>query len=479
MRDAAPTPRTPHAVPADDRPHGTGCPDGAPACAPGAEPRRAEPAGGRTRFVSRRGSDRSGTGERRRPFRTLTKAAAVAEPGDTVLVRGGVYGRATIRTTGTRSRPIAFRPYRREKVVFDGRRARVPTRGSLVTIARSAHVTFEGFVIRHSRGRGLSATDGRHLTIRDNVVHDTEAHPVLGSGHHLRFVGNHIYRGILSNRMGRAELGYWPAGLSTWVTSDGARSSDVVFRGNLIHDTWGEGIIALHANDVVVAQNTVHDVWSVAVYVTDAARVRIDANHLYRTSRRFDRRGRPATGVMLANEHLPDHDVPERPLADITISNNIVTNTYSGVHYWHDPSRTRANTYRRVRVLHNVLMDSASAALRIDAVPGAHRRPAANLAANNVIYRGYEGATLTVGNPRAWRLSHNAFPDGVPRDGGTAGIADDPAFTNPAGGDPTGFRLEPGSPLIGAGTPVRGVPRDMWGTPRPVPPTIGVYEARR
>jgi hypothetical protein len=182
---------------------------------------------------------------------------------------------------------------------------------------------------------------------------------------------------------------------------------------------------------------------------------------------------------MLANEHLPDQNLRERALADITISNNIVTGSYSGVQYWHDPARAHANTYRRVRVYHNVFKDTVSAPFRIDAVPGEQRRPAANVAANNVIYRGRDGTTLIVGNRDAWRFSHNAFPDGVPQSSGSTSVAADPAFTNPVGGDPTGFRLKPGSPLISAGTPIAEVRRDMWGTRRDVPPAIGAHEPSR
>ena len=182
---------------------------------------------------------------------------------------------------------------------------------------------------------------------------------------------------------------------------------------------------------------------------------------------------------MLANEHLPRHDVPERAVADVTITNNLVTGMSSGIQYWHDEERTRANTYRRIRVLHNVFKDIAAAPIRIDPVPSARRRPVANVAANNVIYSGYDGRTLMVGNRSAWRITHNAFPDGTPSDSGSGNVAADPAFADAGAGAPAGFRLEKGSPLIGAGTPVRGVPRDMWGARRTAPPSIGLHEPAR
>lgn len=442
---------------------------------PTASPRRLAPAG---IFVAPGGSDKHGSGALDAPYRTVRKGAARARPGQTVWVRGGTYGKTVIKRKASADAPIEFKPYPGEAAMFDGSRIRLAPNDSLVTIVDSAHLVFAGFEIRNSRGRGLSVLDGRRLVVRDTTVHDTWAHPMMGSGKHLVFKRNHIYRGILSNRFGAKRLGYWPSALSTWTRSNGRRSRHVVFAGNQIHDTWGEGIIALHAEGVTVAHNTVYDVWSVGIYVTDAADVRVYGNHVYSTKSEFERNGRSAAGIMLANERRAGFTPQEeRAIHDVLISNNVVVNSFSGVQYWHDRARTSKNSYRKIRVYYNVFKNSASAPLLVDAVPAAQRRPAGNVARNNVIYRGADRETVVLGNPSAWSLSHNDFPDGIPAHRGRSALAVDPMFTGATDSSLESFRLEDFSPLVDAGTPVGEVSTDIFGAPRADPPSIGVHES--
>ena len=71
-------------------------------------------------FVATNGHD-SNPGTFRRPFATIQQAANVAQPGDTVFIRKGVYPQATVPTrSGTAAAPITFRPFGREVVTIDG-----------------------------------------------------------------------------------------------------------------------------------------------------------------------------------------------------------------------------------------------------------------------------------------------------------------------------------------------------------------------
>jgi|GEM_PF-886602 len=96
--------------------------------AAGALPVRTAQAAGATYYVAVNGSDDwSGTaatpnaGGTDGPFRTIAKAASVAAPGDTVLVREGTY-RETITParSGTADAPIAYRAYPGEEVTISG-----------------------------------------------------------------------------------------------------------------------------------------------------------------------------------------------------------------------------------------------------------------------------------------------------------------------------------------------------------------------
>ena len=73
-----------------------------------------------TYFVSTAGSDFS-AGSLIAPFRTIQRAASLAQPGDTVLIRGGVY-RETVAPahSGTQNAPITFAAYNGENVIVSG-----------------------------------------------------------------------------------------------------------------------------------------------------------------------------------------------------------------------------------------------------------------------------------------------------------------------------------------------------------------------
>jgi hypothetical protein len=73
-----------------------------------------------TYYVSTSGSN-ADLGTLSQPFKSIQHAAALAQPGDTVLVCGGVY-RETIKParSGTAAAPITFKPYNGEPVTVSG-----------------------------------------------------------------------------------------------------------------------------------------------------------------------------------------------------------------------------------------------------------------------------------------------------------------------------------------------------------------------
>src|SRR4051812_11382660 len=73
-----------------------------------------------TVYVSTGGSD-AAPGTLSQPLRTIQAAANLAQPGDTVLVRGGVY-RESVRParSGTGTDRITFSPYPGESVTVSG-----------------------------------------------------------------------------------------------------------------------------------------------------------------------------------------------------------------------------------------------------------------------------------------------------------------------------------------------------------------------
>ena len=94
-------------------------------------------------YVALDGDDRDSGLNRDKAWRTVSRAADRARPGDLVLIAGGTYtGPVRLRATGERGRPITFKAMPGEKVTFDGM-ARTLSYAFLVTNKR--YLNFDGF----------------------------------------------------------------------------------------------------------------------------------------------------------------------------------------------------------------------------------------------------------------------------------------------------------------------------------------------
>jgi Right handed beta helix region len=222
-------------------------------------------AGGRERYVSKRGSDRW-PGSRTRPWRSIDHALESARPGDRILVRGGVYrgvrgagprtssvGPAVVASPkGRPNAPISIRPYPGERAVI----------GAFVSLPSARWFRLSGFVIdgarapRGAQGVSLGNTDGAapaHVELSYNEIRhfapsDAHAHGILhSSGTDTALVGNRIHH------IGRQR--FYDHGI---YLSGGRR---VVVANNVIADiTGGYG---LHVwgdfDDAWVINNTVYN----------------------------------------------------------------------------------------------------------------------------------------------------------------------------------------------------------------------------
>lgn len=430
-------------------------------------------------YVSPLGSDTTGDGTLARPYGTLARAATAAGPGSRILLRGGVYrqARQILSNRGTSSEPIRVRPYPGERVVFDAEGIDLEPEDAVIELADAAHLTLSGLVVRNSRGRGIALKRVEAVEVSDCTVHDIAYRAIGGHGRDIRILDNHVYHAALMNT-GGGRSGGWPAAISTWSPPGRALTRGVTIRGNQIHEIWGEGIIALLLEDGIIEGNTIHDTFGSAIYVDTARRITIRANHVWMADERFQRASRFATGVNMAAECC--HPWGTVLLEDILIANNLFSGTGRGIHFWHDGSnRTETNSYRNVGIFFNVFFANAEVVIGFDRVPRRYRAPSGSEVRNNIIYSGSNGTTIDLGQPEAWRFSHNVWPDGIPASGrGRGSLAVDPAFVRvPAvDAEAESFKLLPGSPLEGAGIYVERVPIDMWGSLRKQPPTIGLFE---
>jgi hypothetical protein len=220
--------------------------------------------------------------------------------------------------------------------------------------------------------------------------------------------------------------------LSFWISGT-TPSRRWTVENNHIHDNWGGCLDALHLEDSVFRGNLLHDCYSVNLYADNARALRIEGNYIYNSSDKYNRAlsGERAHGIAIGTECAPAPTL----LQDITVANNLISNTSVGILY----ARFNGLGYTGIGIYYNVVANPAKTRC---------------------------GSTLQA-RRAAWRQL------------GTPSIVADPQFTASGNGgtDPEGFRLEPGSLALSAGTPVVAVPNDYTCKPRSsTAPSIGIYE---
>jgi hypothetical protein len=281
----------------------------------------------RSLFVAPQGNDRY-DGSQQKPLRTITAAAKLTRPGDTVYVRGGVYQQAVdIHSIGTARARIDFRPYANEQVILDGAKIRRNT--PIVDLSRCAYVDFRGFEIRNARYIAVNIRNAKHVRVIDNFIHDAVRNgiyaggAVIGANRDITISGNRVHRTVRENKKPSRDGG-WAGAIVVSKTEIAAITS------NRVWENHGEGIIAGRSNHVAVRDNEVFDNFSVEIYLDNARHVTVERNTIYSTgNRRYFRNGKPSAAIMIANEinrnmNLSSHN---------TIANNLIVGTRWGFYY--------------------------------------------------------------------------------------------------------------------------------------------------
>ncbi len=125
-------------------------------------------------------------------FSSLANAAAVAEAGDLVLIRGGVYPEQLApQHSGTPDNYITYKPYGNEKVTITG-----PTLSPAIWLEEKNYIILDGLEIINVR-RWLACLGGHHNIIQNNVFRN--AQDSGGSSKTGLFFQNADYNQILNN----------------------------------------------------------------------------------------------------------------------------------------------------------------------------------------------------------------------------------------------------------------------------------------
>jgi hypothetical protein len=309
---------------------------------------------GQRYFVAPYGSDQA-SGSRSAPFRTIQRAAQVAGPGDTVIVRAGTYTGKDRMVSLTRSgRPAAWITFRSEtqwKAVLDGRQGR--SQEAWYFGPGVSYIRIEGFEIHDLHQHGFDFYGGgvHDIVIARNRVHD-------------------IGRNCTDTQNGRTGA------------SLGNGASRVSFDGNV----WSNiGRLAPGENGCTPAtlyyQNHDH-----GIYVADANDISIINNLFYSFGRgwavhRYSSAGVVSRGLLIAN------------------------NTFTGANSYRPGQIIVATPTAGLRIENNIFSAPTEAGLYFEDV---------NCEAGVVRYNLVSGGALKVGDPTGVSFSHN-WEGGDPR----------------------------------------------------------------
>lgn len=137
----------------------------------------------RSYYVDAAGGDDGAAGDGAHPFRTIQHAADLVNPGDTVVVRSGVYtGNATsvvsINRGGTAGTFVLFRSATKWGAVLDGQN----NLSASVVHIDADYVRVEGFEMKGSHHYGVDPSAGTHdIQIAGNNIHDVGRYCETGS----------------------------------------------------------------------------------------------------------------------------------------------------------------------------------------------------------------------------------------------------------------------------------------------------------
>lgn len=340
---------------------------------PPADPTPPPDSGTGTYYVATNGSN-SNIGTISNPFKTIQHAVNLAQPGDTIVVRGGVYvEEVNITTSGTASHPITIANYAGETPILDGNYTLppVPKAGwakcgddgvcfhydALLNI-KANYITVTGLEIRESLGRGIRVSSSsfrpKHVNILNNTVHDIRGGAiVLYHTDHVLVEGNEVYHAGNFAPYDRpmTELG-WPGAIY------GNNANHVTYRKNIVHENWTEGIMpsSQHgSSDIVVEDNVLWDNRALQIYVHRIEDAVIEGNIAYCTGNaKFNRGGNYPPGIPLANELQFDGGTVTK---NVDIINNLVVGCKTGIEIWN-----AAPDYllKNILIAHNTVINPRS-----------------------------------------------------------------------------------------------------------------------
>ncbi|WP_391572646.1 hypothetical protein [Cohnella sp.] len=292
-------------------------------------------------YVSTEGAD-ANPGTIEAPWRTIQKAADSLSPGETALVRGGVYEEfITIRSSGSADAGyITFQAYPGEKPVIDGRNLTIASgKSSLISLRSANYIVVQGFEIRGLVSSSSSEypagvkiqSGGSNIHILNNDIHHIENRSSNGNAHGLVVYGDSV-NPITDIKISGNEVHHLINGSSESLTVVG-NVRNFSIDHNIVHDNNNIGIDIAgfystcpnscqdQARNGTVAFNTVYNIDSSTnpaygsgsrsaggIYVDGGTNIIVENNEVYNSNfgveLASEQNGQATSNVILRNNYL-------------------------------------------------------------------------------------------------------------------------------------------------------------------------------
>jgi len=365
------------------------------------------------------------------PYATLTAAAADAQPGDTILIHGGMYpgGIYIENLQGTADAWIHIRAVEGDTVIFQG-----GTNAWQLTDAAYLHI--HGIIFQGQSGNGVNFDDGG--------TYDSPAHHILFE--------SCVFRDMAAS------------GNNDLLKLSGVDSFEIRHCLFLNGAAGGSGIDMVGCHDGAIRNSVFEDLGSNAIQAKGGSRnIRIQANTFRNGGARAVNLG-GSTGLAF----FRPIDAPYEA-ADLKVYSNIFMGSQAPIAFVGATG---------TEVVNNTIFLPGKWVLRIlqeSVDPGRFEPCGQNTFRNNIVYLDDQvSVTCNIGPntaPETFTFSHNLWYHAtdpnwpgpvlpVPENGQITGH--DPLFESPTW-EWSNFVLRPGSPAIGMGYPVADPEQDYLG----------------
>jgi hypothetical protein len=401
-----------------------------------------------------------------RPWRTISKAATMVKPGDTVYIRDGTYYEKEpvfFETSGTTSSPISILAYPGENPIMDGVNTNQVPGSALLWIVGN-YINASGIEVRNSASMGILVL-GNYDVVNNMYVHHNKSTGILiYKGHYSIVENSRIWRNSLANEFGQ-EVG-WSEGLGA------ARGgvSNATIRNNIVWENWGEGLSTFEADHTVIEDNIVHDNFSTNIYISDATNILCQRNFVYTDPTSYVFPYGENGGIMMGDE------TNNPPSANITVINNISFGNHGNFWWWQGAQGGGMNN---VLIANNTFVngigDRNHGEGGVIISLGQHQNVRFE---DNIVQQDGNLPVIATHDQPGVTYSHNLWSKTpYPAASGPGDIIGDPLLAN--SGDPylpNWFRLTDFSPAIDAAIPLPEVTVDFFGTSRGDLPDLGAIE---